>query len=55
MCSILFLTMELIILDHGQNIVSISHYLDHGLAFWWIYMSHQIKHLHRTKHLFRGR
>ena len=34
MYSILFLTMELVFLDHGLNIVLISHYLDHGLAFW---------------------
>ena len=39
MCSILFVAMELIILDHGLNIVLISHYLDHGLAFWWIYIT----------------
>ena len=39
MCSILFLTMELIFLDHGLNIVLISHYLDRGLSFWWIFLT----------------
>ena len=32
----LFLTLELIFLDHGLIIVSIFLYLDHGLLFWWI-------------------
>ena len=36
LCMILPGALELIILDHGLNIVLISHYLDHGLAFWWI-------------------
>ena len=30
---ITFITLELIILDHGLNIMLISHYLDHGLVF----------------------
>ena len=39
MCSILFLAMELIFLDHGLNIVLVLHYLDHGLEFWWVYVT----------------